>query len=69
MKKKSSNTRKKVSTTTKRRKVKLKNGGLALLLFLITAGILFASYQFLELKLTIVVALLLFMEYSSYLEE
>ena len=66
MKKKSSNTRKKVSTTTKRRKVKLKNGGLALLLFLITAGILFASYQFLELKLTIVVALLLFIIYGIF---
>ncbi len=57
-----SSARKRPTTTTTRRKkrYKIKNGGMKLLYTLIILAILFASYQFLGLELTIVVALLLF---------
>ena len=46
-------------TTKKRRKkkIKLKNTGAIVALLLFTIAVLFASYEFLGLKLTIVVAL------------
>ena len=47
-----------------RKKIKLKHTGSMLLLALFTFAVLFGSYQFLGLKLTIVVALLLFVVYG-----
>ena len=48
------------SAPRRKRKVKVKNSGIKLLVILFILAILFASYQFLGLELTIVVALLLF---------
>ena len=50
--------------TRTKKKLKVKNGGALLLILLFTLGVLFASYEFLGLKLTIVVALLLFVVYA-----
>ena len=50
--------------STPRRRPSVKNNGFTIILAVITIAILFASYQFLQLKLTIVVALLLFIIYG-----
>ena len=64
MSKKEVKSKVKRTSTTRKKKIKLKNTGAASLLLLFTAAVLFASYEFLGLKLTIVVALLLFVVYG-----
>ena len=60
--------KRKVTKTTnhvkKRKKIKVKNSGALIAILLFFFAILFASYEFLGLKLTIVVALLLFVVYG-----
>jgi len=55
-----SKARRTTTPTRRRKRIRVKNSGMKLLYLIIILAILFASYEFLGLELTIVVALLLF---------